>query len=214
MSKLTLCLHASARLPRIYLLRNGAVVANDPGVAAGDPRTDPSFAELTERLLQDIGASISDIDEIAVDIGPGRLSAVRAAVSFANALAFGLDRPLRPLVSTHGAGFAAEQITGLPAIVAHKAAAGAGYVGLVRAGVLERLRHGPMVETVEAFSAPFDVYALVGAEAATFDLAGKDVRNGGDATIAAETFLALLPSLPAVQAPVHPITEQSEFVDD
>ncbi|MEQ9126052.1 MAG: hypothetical protein RIM80_26205, partial [Alphaproteobacteria bacterium] len=101
---LTLCLHASASRPQVYLIDGDTIHgAEDDAGAPADPTTGPSVAELVERSLAAAGAAPGAIDRIAVDVGPGRLSAVRAAVSFANALAFALDRPILPIVSSHAA---------------------------------------------------------------------------------------------------------------
>src|SRR5580658_570132 len=56
-------------------------------------RTEPGFAglgQLAEGALATIGASVPDISQLAVDVGPGNLSSVRAAVAYVNGLAFSL----------------------------------------------------------------------------------------------------------------------------
>lgn len=220
---LTLCLHASASRPQVYLLDGDAILGADDAAAAsgapGDATTGPSLAELVERRLAEAGASPGAIDRIAVDVGPGRLSAVRAAVSFANALAFALDRPILPIVSSHAAGRQAWRRHGLPAVVVHKAAAGAAYVGRVEAGALKALGHGPLWPTLARIAAGLDALALVGlgAEAICDKLPGVDIKAAGDANIEAATFVDFLSAAPAgrfVAGPVHPITEQSDEVND
>ena len=218
---LTLCLHASASRPRVYLLDGETVLeaADDMAVGSADPTTGPSLAELVERRLAAAGATPAAIERIAVDVGPGRLSAVRAAVSFANALAFALGRPILPIVSSHAAGRQAWRRHGRPAIVVHKAAAGAAYVGRVEDGTLTALRYGPLAPTLVRVAAGLDALALVGeeAEAICDKLRGVDIAPAGDPNIEPATFVDILRATPAgrfVAGPVHPITEQSDEVND
>ena len=49
------------------------------------------------RGLDSIGSKARNIDAVAVDLGPGSLTATRGGVAFANALAWGLTKPLLPL---------------------------------------------------------------------------------------------------------------------
>ena len=49
------------------------------------------------RGLDAIGSKARDIDAVAIDLGPGNLTATRGGVTFANALAWGLAKPLLPL---------------------------------------------------------------------------------------------------------------------
>lgn len=205
---LTLCLHASAAEPRVYLLDPLHVLAKASG--GGDPIKGPTLEEMTLSAMASIDAAIADISRIVVDVGPGRLSAVRAAVSFANALAFARGLPIAPIVASAAAGHQAEQATGRPAVVVHKSAAGTAYVARYR-GKLETLRHGPLVETLKAASSALDAFALVGLppDAAPAGLA----VDGGDGSITGATFLALMDAAEYGREPVQPITEQSDLID-
>ncbi|MBT7614021.1 MAG: hypothetical protein HN577_12505, partial [Rhodospirillaceae bacterium] len=52
---------------------------------------------LRDKVLEALGANgrdRSEIDYLAVDLGPGGLTATRSGVTFANALAYGLGKPL------------------------------------------------------------------------------------------------------------------------
>ncbi len=50
--------------------------------------------ELISKALEFAGISVSDIDSIAVDVGPGSFTGVRIGVNCANALAFALNVPV------------------------------------------------------------------------------------------------------------------------
>ncbi len=218
---LTLCLHASAQAPRIYLLRDGAPIADGAvaPAASADPIAGPTLEELTRARLTAAGARPSDIDRIVIDVGPGRLSAVRAAVSFANALAFALNRPLLPALSSLAAGLQAVRIHARPAIVVHKSAGGTAYVGRVEGDRLRALRHGPLAETLARVAVGLNAFALVGLapDAGRAILPCVDIADGGDGEISVEIFADLARMADAhafVVGPVHPITEQSDEVND
>jgi tRNA threonylcarbamoyladenosine biosynthesis protein TsaB len=60
-------------------------------------RDDPSFGgigELVAALLVSAGRQFRDLGRLAVDLGPGNLSSVRAGVAYANGLAFSLGIPI------------------------------------------------------------------------------------------------------------------------
>lgn len=209
---LTLCLHASATAPWAYLLRGNAVAAEAGG--PGDPAAGATLADLTRRALDRIPADAADIARIVVDIGPGRLSAVRAAVSFANALAFARDLPIAPVLSSAAAGMQAERATGGPALIVHKSAGGTAYVARYR-GRLETLAHGPLGDTLARLGAGLDACTLVGLDpdAAAPHLPGVDIVAGGDGTVVATTFLTLAADAAYTAGPLQPVTEQSDLID-
>lgn len=65
-------------------------------------RDDPAFTglgDLVAQTLAESGAAFRDIAAIAVDIGPGGLSSMRAAVAYANGLAFSLGVRIFPITS-------------------------------------------------------------------------------------------------------------------
>jgi tRNA threonylcarbamoyladenosine biosynthesis protein TsaB len=213
---LTLCLHTSTPTARVFLLRDKDVLVDDVATAAnGDPTIGPTLAEMTMGRLAVAAAVPTDITRIMVDIGPGRLSAVRAAVSFANAFAFGLNLPILPVLSTAICGQNVEQKTKLPTIVVHKAAAGNAYVGRIEEGVLQRLRYGPLTATLETAVKDLPAFALIGLAPSLVNLPEQRVVDGGAAEISAAMFRAMLIRQGAssfIEGPVQPITEQSEML--
>lgn len=219
MSSFALCLHASAKTPKVYLVRDGALLPPaPPRPDLGDPAAGASLDELVGDALAHAGAAVNDIERIVLDIGPGRLSAVRAATSFANALAFAADLPVLPVVSAAAVGLAAERRHGAPAVVAYKAAGGTAYIGLVRNGALAMLRHGPLADTLAAVVASLPAFCLAGLAIDVAEAAAPEANivDAGGVEIAGETFAALLAAAADdayVREPVQPITEQSELVN-
>nr|UOP05480.1 tRNA (adenosine(37)-N6)-threonylcarbamoyltransferase complex transferase subunit TsaD [Conchiformibius kuhniae] len=57
---------------------------------------------LTQSCLKDAGADFADIDAVAYTQGPGLGGALLAGASYANALAFALDKPVLPLHHLEG----------------------------------------------------------------------------------------------------------------
>ena len=85
--------------------RTYAAAAGDgerPRAQRASRRDDPAFTglgDLVAQTLAESGAAFRDIAAIAVDIGPGGLSSMRAAVAYANGLAFSLGVRLFPITS-------------------------------------------------------------------------------------------------------------------
>ena len=57
---------------------------------AGVPPAERDLPGLVSGLLADAGRSFADVSRIAVDVGPGNLTAVRTGVAYGNGLAFAL----------------------------------------------------------------------------------------------------------------------------
>ena len=208
---MTLCIHTSAKSPWLYLLKDGAPLAQATDDNR-DPTVGPTLGQMTDGMLNEASAVASDLTDILVDIGPGRLSAVRAGVSFANALSFGLNIPLAPVNASAALGMQASKATGLASLIIHKSAAGAAYVGRYQDAALQSLRYGPLAETLAKSADGLADAALVGPEEL---LPGTTFQDGGPDIITATTFAAILSGAPKFSHdPIQPITEQSEAIDD
>lgn len=88
--------HPSAAL---YLEQSGENDLNCRGVIffKRDESNKPhsvSLGALVDGVLEEAGLVVSDIDEFAVDIGPGSFTGVRIGVSFVNALAYSNKKPV------------------------------------------------------------------------------------------------------------------------
>jgi tRNA threonylcarbamoyladenosine biosynthesis protein TsaB len=120
---------------------------------SGDEREAPAdLAGLVERGLSAVGAKRHDIDAIAVDIGPGGLGAVRAGVSFANALAWSLARPVHPVTAFELIGFEAWRTVQAPILCLRATSHGNAYVGLYDGAGMTAMRYGPLAATVAAIA--------------------------------------------------------------
>jgi len=96
--------------------------------------TYPSLSDMTASVLQDTGATFQDIQIIAVDIGPGNLSSVRAAVSYANGLAASLGVPILAMNSLEMMAIEAWQSASSPVLALRKSTAGMAYAGVFTPG--------------------------------------------------------------------------------
>lgn len=103
---------------------------------------------LVAGLLAEAGCGFGDLDRVAVDVGPGNLTAVRTGVAYANGLAFALGIG----VATADALELMAQQAGTPALCLRNAGGGRVYGGLFTAGA--HYRHGPLAEVVAAVTGP------------------------------------------------------------
>lgn len=214
---ITLCLWSSAGPARICLMRDGDILSTADAATDGppDPSRDPTLETMVRQALIDANLTASDIDRIAVDIGPGRLSAVRGVASFANGLAFGLGAPMLPVVSAAAAAFAADAMHGLPVVVVHKAAGRTAYASCYKQGQCT-IRHGKFPEALQQAASDLNALALVGLspEEAAPILPGVRIVEAGDANLPPEDFVRFIAGCGDQfrKGPVIPITEQSEII--
>lgn len=129
-------------------------------------RDDPAFAglgALTAQALSDAGATFSDIAAIGVDVGPGGLSSIRAAVAYANGLAFSLGVKVFPVSSLELMAIAAQRAHRDPVLCLKRGQAGNVYAGLYVNGENTELRYGPPASVVPAVVGSLDTICLAGA---------------------------------------------------
>lgn len=127
---------------------------------------DPAFAglgELAAQALSDAGAAFGDIAAIGVDIGPGGLSSIRAAVAYANGLAFSLGVKILPVSSLELMAIAAQHACQDPVLCLKRGQAGNVYAGLFVNGENTELRHGPPASVVPSIVDGLDRICLAGA---------------------------------------------------
>jgi tRNA A37 threonylcarbamoyladenosine modification protein TsaB len=110
--------------------------------------------------LERIGAPPSEIKGVAINVGPGSLTFVRAGISFVNALAFSLKVSIYPFNWFEI--IAAQTETDLPVICAVPASNDNAYVGLIRDARVEIMRFGPLHEAFAKVNGEFREVAVAG----------------------------------------------------
>jgi tRNA threonylcarbamoyladenosine biosynthesis protein TsaB len=167
-ASLVLVIEASSRT---YAVAAGD--GTDPLVQAAARRDDPGFAglgELAAGALAQAGAVFGDIATIGVDVGPGGLSSIRAAVAYANGLAFALGVQIFPVTSLELMAIAAGRGHQGPVLCLKRGQGGNTYAGLFADGEPADLRHGPLGEVVAAMAGGLGCVRVAGAAAG--DVAG------------------------------------------
>jgi tRNA threonylcarbamoyladenosine biosynthesis protein TsaB len=166
--RLVLALEASSR--------TFAVAVGDgetPRAQAAVRRDDPAFRELNELVteaLDSAGETFGDIGTIAVDVGPGGLLSIRAAVAYANGLAYALGAKLFPISSLELMAIAAQQAHRGPILCLKRGQGGNTYAGLFADGEIADMRHGPADSVVPAIAGGLAQVCVAGA--ARDDVAG------------------------------------------
>ena len=123
---------------------------------AGVPAAERDLPGLVSGLLADAGRSFADVSRIAVDVGPGNLTAVRTGVAYGNGLAFALGAGVATANSLEL--MAAQAGSSVPVLCLRNAGAGRAYAGWFAAGA-GTYRHGPLAEVVRMVSGPEVVVA-------------------------------------------------------
>jgi tRNA threonylcarbamoyl adenosine modification protein YeaZ len=139
-NRLVLALEASSRT---YAVAVGD--GEEPRAQAAVRRDDPSFrglSELVSRTLDRAGERFGDIGTIGVDVGPGGLLSIRAAVAYANGLAFALGARIFPISSLELMAMAAQQAHPGPILGLKRGLGGNTYAALFADGEVVDMRHG------------------------------------------------------------------------
>lgn len=130
-------------------------------------RHDPGFAglgDMAAQALSEAGASFREIAAIGVDVGPGGLPSIRAAVAYASGLAFSLGVKIFPLSSLELMAIAARRAHSDPVLALKPAQNANVYAGLFINGENAELRHGPPATVVPAIAHGLDRLCLAGTE--------------------------------------------------
>jgi len=156
--------------------RTYAVAVGDgeePRAQAAVRRDDPAFrglGELVTQTLDRAGGRFGDIETIGVDVGPGGLTSIRAAVAYANGLAFALRAGIFPISSLELMAMAAEQAHGGPILSLKRGLGGNTYAALLADGEIADMRHGPAGSVVPAVAGGLARVCVAGT--VTDDVAG------------------------------------------
>lgn len=132
---LVLAIETSSHFYSAALLQDGAVIYQ----RAADPDCRNAI-EVAGACLAETATASETVDAVAVDIGPGNLSSVRAGLAFACGFAMGLGKPVIPISSLELLGREAHAATGLPVLAVRKGSRGRIFAGLTD----EKFRDGPL----------------------------------------------------------------------
>ena len=157
---LLLAVESSSNEYRVVIGREGEAIFD----SAVD-KCDLPFRTLGALLscgLERIDAAASDISGIAINIGPGSLTFVRAGISFVNALAFSLKVSIYPFNWFEIIAAQTRDATDLPVICAVPASNDNAYVGLIRDARVEIMRFGPLHEAFAKVNSEFPEVAVAG----------------------------------------------------
>jgi tRNA threonylcarbamoyladenosine biosynthesis protein TsaB len=112
--------------------------------------------------LETLNAQTSEIKGVAINVGPGSLTFVRAGISFVNALAFSLKVNIYPFNWFEIIALQTKNATSLPVLCAVPAANDNAYVGLIRDATVEIMRFGPLQKAVAEVGAGLSEVAVAG----------------------------------------------------
>lgn len=147
---LLLAVESSSNVYRVVLGRDGEVIF-DSAVNSCDSSL-RTLSALLECGLETVGAQANEIKGVAINVGPGSLTFVRAGISFVNALAFSLNVSIYPFNWFEIIGAQAREATELPVVCAVPAANDNAYVGLIRGAAVEIMRFGRVDEALARVS--------------------------------------------------------------
>jgi len=157
--RLVLALEASSRTYAVAVGDGG-----QPRSQRTSRRDGRTFVDLGELAAQALAgeATFGDVDTIAVDVGPGDVLSVRAAVAYANGLAFGLGVKVFPITSLELMAIAAQRTHPGPLLCLKRGMGGNTYAGLFVNGEIAEMRHGPLSSIVPAIAAGLETVCVAG----------------------------------------------------
>jgi len=157
---LLLAIESSSNVYRVVLGRDGeAIFDSDVNECDLPFRT---LSALLECGLEAIGAKASEIEGVAINVGPGSLTFVRAGISFVNALAFSLNVKIYPFNWFEIIAEQTRAMTKLPVVCAVPASNDNAYVGLIRGESVEIMRFGRVHEALAKVSDGLGEVAVAG----------------------------------------------------
>jgi tRNA threonylcarbamoyladenosine biosynthesis protein TsaB len=112
--------------------------------------------------LETLNAQTSEIKGVAINVGPGSLTFVRAGISFVNALAFSLKVNIYAFNWFEIIAQQTRNATRLPVLCAVPAANDNAYVGLIRDASVEIMRFGQLQKAVAEIAAGLSEVAVAG----------------------------------------------------
>jgi tRNA threonylcarbamoyladenosine biosynthesis protein TsaB len=211
--KISLSIESSA-LPYGIVLSAGGEILFD-ATAHPDLQELKDVPALVKYALEATGRKAADLERIAINIGPGGTSAIRAGVAFANSLAYSLQIPVIGVNTFELLGAPATARYHCPTLVTIKSVRGNAYVGWYADGAVQQTLYGPLEATVRKAVGEHTTWAVAGAHReklmATFP--EHTIHDTGMKFGLATDLVPMLPHLTSreLRFPkfVVPITEQS-----
>jgi len=157
---LLLAIESSSNVYRVVLGRDGeAIFDSDVNEYDLPFRT---LSALLECGLDVVGARANEIKGVAINVGPGSLTFVRAGISFVNALAFSLNVNIYPFNWFEIIAEQTREMTELPVVCAVPASNDNAYVGLIRGASVDIMRFGRVHEALAKVSDGLGNLAVAG----------------------------------------------------
>ncbi len=157
---LLLAIESSSNVYRVVLGRDGEAIFDSDVNDCNLPfRT---LSALLKCGLEAVGSKASEINGIAINVGPGSLTFVRAGISFVNALAFSLNVNIYPFNWFEIIAEQTRAMTELPVVCAVPASNDNAYVGLIRGASVEIMRFGRVDEALRKVRAGLGEVAVAG----------------------------------------------------
>ena len=157
---LLLAIESSSNEYRVVLGRDGEAIFDSVVNKCDLPfRT---LGALLECGLEAVGARVNEIKGVAINVGPGSLTFVRAGISFVNALAFSLNVSIYPFNWFEIIAAQTREATELPVVCAVPASNDNAYVGLIRGASVEIMRFGRVDEALLKVSGGLSEVAVAG----------------------------------------------------
>ena len=147
---LLLAVESSSNVYRVVLGRDGEAIFDSAVDNCDLPHR--TLGALLECGLETVGAQANEIKGIAINVGPGSLTFVRAGISFVNALAFSLNVKIYPFNWFEIIAEQTREMTDLPVVCAVPASNDNAYVGLIRGASVEIMRFGRVDEALAKVS--------------------------------------------------------------
>ena len=143
---LLLAIESSSNEYRVVIGRDGETLFDSTvNQCEGELRT---LGTLLFCGLETLNAGADEIKGVAINVGPGSLTFVRAGISFVNALAFSLKVDIYPFNWFEIIARQTKNASNLPVLCAVPASNDNAYVGLIRGESVEIMRFGPLEKTV------------------------------------------------------------------
>ncbi|MEM5476776.1 hypothetical protein [Pacificibacter sp. AS14] len=159
------------------------------------------YRMVLETGLDRLGAKLTDIKQIFVDIGPGGLGVTRTGVAFANALGFAIGLPTTGLPAFELLG-AEASLGDAPVAILRKAARPFVHFGVFENGALAHYEHCKRDSALTSLE-KLDKYRIVG----NVEVDGQEPPLTNVASMAAMLKVARSKAFPQPDARTYPIVE-------